>query len=76
MKLTFEESARGCSKPIDVSVPDTCPRCRGHQAEPGTKKTRCHHCNGTGMVSSRQTNFNISFSFKLHTAVMAVVSVL
>merc|ERR1719340_12172 len=32
-----------------VSVTDTCSRCNGSGAEPGSKPERCPSCNGTGM---------------------------
>ena len=51
MNLTFQQAARGVNKEVNLNVTDTCPRCQGNQAEPGTKKVRCHHCQGTGMVS-------------------------
>lgn len=49
MNLTFQQAARGCNKEIELNVSDTCKRCNGEKAEPGTRKVRCHFCNGTGM---------------------------
>ncbi|KAK7868850.1 hypothetical protein R5R35_014178 [Gryllus longicercus] len=49
MNLTFSQAARGVNKDIHVNVIDTCPKCRGARAEPGTKAVRCTYCNGTGM---------------------------
>ncbi|CAH1778248.1 unnamed protein product [Owenia fusiformis] len=49
MNLTFEQAARGVNKDISINVKDTCPKCLGKKAEPGTGTSRCHHCNGTGM---------------------------
>ena len=51
MNLTFQQAARGVNKDITVNVKDTCPKCRGGKAEPGTSQSRCPQCNGTGMVS-------------------------
>ncbi|XP_038055184.1 dnaJ homolog subfamily A member 3, mitochondrial-like isoform X2 [Patiria miniata] len=48
MDLTFSEAARGVNKDVTVSMEDTCERCKGNRAEPGTKTTKCHRCNGTG----------------------------
>ncbi|KAK3604566.1 hypothetical protein CHS0354_026256 [Potamilus streckersoni] len=48
MDLTFEEAARGVNKDVNVNAKETCPRCDGRKAEPGTKAVRCDHCNGTG----------------------------
>lgn len=50
MDLTFQEAARGVNKDIRVNVKDTCGKCNGKKAEPGTKIVSCHHCNGTGTV--------------------------
>ncbi|KAJ8028781.1 DnaJ-like subfamily A member 3, mitochondrial [Holothuria leucospilota] len=48
MDLTFSEAARGVNKEINIRIEDTCERCKGARAEPGTKVTKCHRCNGTG----------------------------
>jgi DnaJ-class molecular chaperone len=37
MDLTFQEAARGVNKDIRVNVKDTCGKCMGKKAEPGTK---------------------------------------
>ncbi|XP_025088835.1 protein tumorous imaginal discs, mitochondrial-like isoform X2 [Pomacea canaliculata] len=49
MDLTFQEAARGVNKEVHINVKDTCPKCQGNKAEPGTKAVKCHQCNGTGM---------------------------
>ncbi|XP_060082619.1 dnaJ homolog subfamily A member 3, mitochondrial-like [Ylistrum balloti] len=49
MDLTFLEAVRGCNKQIHLNVTDTCPRCNGRKAEPGSKIESCTQCNGTGM---------------------------
>lgn len=48
LNITFEEAAKGCNKTASLNVKDTCPKCGGSKCEPGTKKSKCHHCNGTG----------------------------
>lgn len=48
LDVTFQQAVNGCSKPVTVSVVDDCPTCDGEKVEPGTRKQRCHHCNGTG----------------------------
>jgi molecular chaperone DnaJ len=50
LTLEFEEAAFGCEKEIEVSRLDTCPRCNGTGAEPGTEPIRCPECQGTGQV--------------------------
>ncbi|XP_021364097.1 dnaJ homolog subfamily A member 3, mitochondrial-like isoform X2 [Mizuhopecten yessoensis] len=49
MDLTFLEAVRGCNKQMHMNVADTCPRCNGRKAEPGSKVESCTQCNGTGM---------------------------
>ena len=55
MKLTFQQAARGVNKEVQLNVTDTCPKCQGAKAEPGTRATKCPQCNGTGMVSITET---------------------
>jgi molecular chaperone DnaJ len=50
LSLTFEEAVFGCEKEIAVARLETCPRCRGTRAEPGTSPVRCTTCKGTGQV--------------------------
>ena len=52
MDLSFSEAARGVNKDVNITMEDTCIRCNGARAEPGTKKSKCPKCNGTGQVSS------------------------
>lgn len=61
MNLTFEQAAVGCEKDVLLNVSDTCPRCLGNKAEPGTGKVQCHHCGGTGMV--RRAQYSSCFTF-------------
>ena len=49
MNLTFTQAAAGVNKDVSLNVVDTCPKCQGTRAEPGTKAARCTYCNGTGM---------------------------
>lgn len=49
MRLTFQEAAKGVQKDVNVNIIDSCPKCHGSRAEPGTKATTCQYCNGTGM---------------------------
>ena len=64
MKLTFQQAARGVNKEVHVNVTDTCPKCQGTKAEPGTRAVKCHHCNGTGMVSMIRVVLKLfAFSF-------------
>src|SRR5215211_2633643 len=54
--LTFEEAVFGVEKEIDFQREETCSRCNGSGAEPGTSPIRCSTCNGQGEVRQvRQT---------------------
>ncbi|XP_064636963.1 protein tumorous imaginal discs, mitochondrial-like [Lineus longissimus] len=57
LNLTFQEAARGVNKNINLNVKDTCPKCQGSRAEPGTKPVRCPYCNGTGMETIRTGSY-------------------
>ncbi len=58
LAIEFEEAVFGCHKAVDVPRSETCPKCRGSGAEPGTQPMRCPQCNGTGeMRQSQQTIF-------------------
>src|SRR5512135_388795 len=50
MALSFEEAVFGVEKEIDFEREDTCSRCKGSGAEPGTTPTRCPTCGGQGPV--------------------------
>ena len=56
MTLKFEEAVFGVDKEIEFDREDTCSRCNGSGAEPGTSPTKCSTCNGQGEVRQvRQT---------------------
>ncbi|MGZ9225955.1 MAG: DnaJ domain-containing protein, partial [Anaerolineales bacterium] len=56
LTLTFEEAIFGVEKEIEFQREETCSRCNGSGAEPGTSPTRCSTCNGQGEVRQvRQT---------------------
>ncbi len=48
LEITLEEAAFGATKEFSVVREETCPRCHGNGAEPGTSVTECPHCHGTG----------------------------
>jgi molecular chaperone DnaJ len=48
MRITFEEAIFGTTKEIEVSRYETCGRCKGAGAEPGTDMKTCNECSGTG----------------------------
>ena len=55
--LTLAEVATGVEKTIVAKLLDTCDKCRGNGAEPGTTPTRCTTCNGAGEVRRAQQSF-------------------
>jgi molecular chaperone DnaJ len=48
LKLTLEEIATGVEKKIKIKKSKTCHTCSGSGAKPGSAKTACPHCGGTG----------------------------
>jgi len=54
LTIEFEEAVMGTEKEIEVTRHETCPRCHGSGAEPGTHPMRCPTCNGMGQVRQRQ----------------------
>ena len=56
VSLTFEEAVFGVEKEIEFSRDETCSRCKGNGAEPGTTPVKCGTCGGQGEVRQvRQT---------------------
>jgi len=54
--LTFEEAVFGVEKDVEFQREETCSRCNGNGAEPGTSPVKCSTCNGQGEVRQvRQT---------------------
>lgn len=58
LDLEFEEAAFGCEREIEIPRIETCRRCNGDGAEPGTSVKTCPQCNGVGQVQRvQQTPF-------------------
>lgn len=56
VSLKFEEAVFGVEKEVEFERDDTCSRCSGNGAEPGTSPVKCTACNGQGEVRQvRQT---------------------
>jgi len=51
MELGFEEAVFGVKKDVELQNRETCERCDGVGAEPGTSPSRCSTCGGSGQVS-------------------------
>ena len=54
LKVSLEEAARGVERSVKIKVLDSCSRCGGSGAEPGTAPERCGTCNGAGEVRQVQ----------------------
>ncbi|QBG48801.1 molecular chaperone DnaJ [Verrucomicrobia bacterium S94] len=52
LDVDFEEAALGSHRTLTLPVSETCRKCSGSGAEPGTSKTTCPTCGGRGQVSS------------------------
>jgi molecular chaperone DnaJ len=53
MEISFEEAANGVDKKIKIPRYETCQTCKGQGAKPGTQKSQCTHCNGSGQIRSQ-----------------------
>ena len=60
MEIKLEEAAFGAEKQIEVEKLDTCDKCAGSGAEPGSRAIRCPSCGGRGQVVSSRGFFQIS----------------
>ena len=54
LKVSLEEAARGVERSVKIKVLDSCSRCGGSGAEPGTAPERCGTCSGAGEVRQVQ----------------------
>jgi molecular chaperone DnaJ len=50
LTITFEEAIFGSQKEIELPRWETCAHCRGNGAQPGTSRTKCSSCQGTGEI--------------------------
>jgi molecular chaperone DnaJ len=57
MQLSLAEVVTGVDKTITVKLLDTCERCTGSGAEPGTTSQGCTTCAGAGEVRRAQRSF-------------------
>jgi molecular chaperone DnaJ len=48
LPITLVDVAHGVTKNVRVALLDSCPRCEGTAAEPGTSPTTCNACGGAG----------------------------
>ena len=57
LPLTLAEVVTGVEKTVSVKLLDTCERCTGSGAEPGTASQTCNTCAGAGEVRRAQRSF-------------------
>ncbi len=55
--LTLAQVAVGIEKVLTMKLLESCDKCTGSGAEPGTKPTKCQTCAGTGEVRRAQRSF-------------------
>lgn len=61
LNISFEEAFSGDEREIEIRRSETCTRCAGSGAEPGTQPERCEHCSGSGEVRRVQQSILGSF---------------
>jgi molecular chaperone DnaJ len=60
VEVPFDLAVKGGKTLVTVTRNDTCDRCRGTGAEPGSKVAKCPQCGGSGMISVSQGGFAVS----------------
>jgi molecular chaperone DnaJ len=60
MQIGLEEAAFGVEKEIEIEKLDTCDKCHGSGAEPGSRTISCPTCAGRGQVISSRGFFHVS----------------
>lgn len=59
VEISFEEAAHGKEVMLEIPRMEACARCKGHGAEPGSKKITCSQCNGAGAIRISQGFFSL-----------------
>jgi molecular chaperone DnaJ len=60
LEMELKEVASGVEKTVEIPRRELCNVCKGEGAKPGTKKSACARCKGTGQVIATQGFFSIS----------------
>jgi molecular chaperone DnaJ len=60
MDITLEEAASGTEKTVTVPRYGICSTCSGSGAKPGTKKSTCPQCRGSGRIALSSGFFQIT----------------
>ena len=59
LSISLEDAFNGKKQEINFSSSETCGRCDGHCAEPGSKPVSCSMCGGQGKIRSNQGFFTV-----------------
>lgn len=62
LELTLEEAAFGLEKELKLNRAELCSVCQGEKMKPGTSKSVCSQCQGSGQVRYQQGFFAIARS--------------
>tara|TARA_B100000945_G_scaffold321601_1_gene337445 strand:- start:5765 stop:6898 length:1134 start_codon:yes stop_codon:yes gene_type:complete len=57
LTITFEQAVHGEKHEIEITRPEKCSHCNGERSEPGTEKTQCVQCAGSGEIKQVQQTF-------------------
>lgn len=60
LTIDFEDSVFGAEKTIRIPRMEKCEHCQGQGCEPGSSKTTCPDCHGTGQVTRSSGFFSMS----------------
>ena len=60
LHLAFEQAAFGSTQEVKIRHLAECETCHGSGAKPGSGKTTCHTCRGTGQVRMSQGFFTVA----------------
>ncbi len=50
LEIDFDEAAFGVDKTIEIQRDENCSNCKGDGAKPGTSRTTCQTCGGSGQI--------------------------
>jgi molecular chaperone DnaJ len=60
LEISFEESAKGAETSIQIPRQETCEKCSGAGAAPGSTASTCPQCKGHGQVRYQQGFFTVA----------------
>jgi len=57
LTISLAEAANGMKRTVQLNVASMCEHCKGAGGEPGSGRSTCSTCKGSGAVQSRQDTF-------------------